>query len=400
MTTTERVNRLESAAPGRPDRRTSLVIVREQVEDREIANFLPLVGEFDIRLVTSATSGPYAASGLGIPSTSLARFGDALKPRFLRRRLRDRLAPRFDLDRLRGFGAAVRDADVICINENHMVSSLQAVQAKEKHPHLRIVNVCYENIAFNYDADPILRTRRERVRAATDLFVAMSPSTRDALVTEGVSTSRIAVIPYGVDPNRFGDRGDRPSIRSELGISDDDIVFTYTGRLLREKGLAELLAAFAELQVGSARLLIVGSGPESGRLRGAAAALGVSGLVHFLGWATPDRVAGLLAASDAFVLPSLPTPYWEEQLGFSLVEAMATGLACIGTDTGSIPFILGDAGVVVRPYDKPSLSGALRRLTVDPTHRAELGVAARRRVQTELSVETVSARLREAIVTA
>lgn len=83
---------------------------------------------------------------------------------------------------------------------------------------------------------------------------------------------------------------------------------------------------------------------------------------------------------DALVLPSLTRPNWKEQFGRVLVEAMATGLAVIGSDSGAIPGVLGDAGLIVPEGDAEAITGALQRLYDEAGLRQALADKGRERV--------------------
>ncbi len=87
----------------------------------------------------------------------------------------------------------------------------------------------------------------------------------------------------------------------------------------------------------------------------------------------------LFNAADALVLPSLATRYWKEQYGMVLAEAMACGTAVVSTFSGSIPEVVGDAGILVRSEDPRDLAGALKRLLCGEAFRAGLGRRGRER---------------------
>ena len=155
---------------------TDLVVLREVLEDRELANFAPLAHRgFNIRVVTSRDTGPYDGSGLGIPVTRLHRFSDFLGPAQFARRASRLAAPRFDLEAVVGLKRTVSGTDVVCVNETHNVSSEQACRIANRRTGLRVVTVCYENIPFHYEDDPLLRARKAFVRQHTSLFVALTP---------------------------------------------------------------------------------------------------------------------------------------------------------------------------------------------------------------------------------
>jgi glycosyltransferase involved in cell wall biosynthesis len=79
-----------------------------------------------------------------------------------------------------------------------------------------------------------------------------------------------------------------------------------------------------------------------------------------------------LCELDALVLPSLSTPYWQEQFGRILVEAMACGIPVIGSSSGAIPEVVADAGIIVPENDAGALSSAIERLAISADFRDEL----------------------------
>lgn len=237
-----------------------VALIREQLEDREVQNYtaLPDLG-IEVAVVTRHASGPYSATGLGLPVRRLRNSGD-LVPRQLRRPLVTRQIRRVvEPESLRGFADAVADCDILCVNELHTASAVQAVELKKTRPQLRVVNVVYENIPFRYDDSDVLRSRRSVARSGTDLFVALTPTARDALLLEGTPPERIVTFPYGVTTSNY-------PARSGRGGQSDEVTFLFAGRLLQEKGLIPLLVALHNTS-HRARLRIMGQGPELGRIR-------------------------------------------------------------------------------------------------------------------------------------
>jgi glycosyltransferase involved in cell wall biosynthesis len=95
------------------------------------------------------------------------------------------------------------------------------------------------------------------------------------------------------------------------------------------------------------------------------------------------------------VLPSRSTPTWREQLGHVLLEAMAHGVAVVGSTCGAIPEVMGEAGLCFPEGDAAALTAAIQRFLDDPTLVARLGEAGRRRVETEFTNRILAARTRE-----
>lgn len=156
-------------------------------------------------------------------------------------------------------------------------------------------------------------------------------------------------------------------------------VVGYVGRLVPEKGIDVLLDAFAQLGA-DACLLVVGEGPLRGEIQRRAAALGVDDRVIVAAGVPHDAVPGYLRLMDVLVLPSRTTPNWKEQFGHVLIEAMASGVAVAGSDSGEIPHVIGDAGMIFPDGDVQALTTCLRTVR-DPTTRSRLARLGRSRAR-------------------
>lgn len=190
-------------------------------------------------------------------------------------------------------------------------------------------------------------------------------------------TGPVAVVPqFGVDPTVF-------TPAEELCPEKDAATFVigYLGRLVEAKGVETLLRATAGLDAERVwRLHLVGSGPLEGHLRRLASELGIAGRVRFEGWVASTEMPARLRMLDTLVLPSLSRPNWKEQFGRVLVEAMACGVPVIGSDSGEIPHVIGDAGLVFPEGNVEALRRQLARLMADAPFRAELAARGRARV--------------------
>jgi glycosyltransferase involved in cell wall biosynthesis len=184
-------------------------------------------------------------------------------------------------------------------------------------------------------------------------------------------TAPLAVIPqFGIDPDVFA-----PS----AGTRPPPFTIGYAGRLVAEKGLTLLFEACALLG-GDWRLRLIGGGPLRADLAALAARLNIRDRVIWSAQAPSAQMPAFYRQLDVLALPSLTRPNWKEQFGRVLVEAMASGVAVVGSDSGAIPDVIGDAGLVVPEGKTAALAGALRRLRDDPALRAELAARGRARV--------------------
>ncbi|MGA5702912.1 glycosyltransferase [Peterkaempfera bronchialis] len=230
----------------------------------------------------------------------------------------------------------------------------------------------------------------ERYRTATRWANAATYRRNDAViavsraVAETVSPrahrlgDRLTVVHHGPDLSGAptGPHA-RASARALLGVPGDAVVVGSVGNLTAKKDQRTLLEAHARLRrthPGTV-LVLVGSGPLEGELRGRAAALGLTdGAVVFAG--SRSDVPALLPGLDVFALSSR-----QEGLPVALMEAMASGLPAVVTRVGGMPEVLddGDQGLLVPPADPDALCRALARLVGDDGLRARMGAAARER---------------------
>lgn len=198
----------------------------------------------------------------------------------------------------------------------------------------------------------------------------------------------IATIPqFGVDPQLYA-----PQPRS----SDEDLfAIGYIGRLVEEKGLWVLAEALSELD-GDWRAILVGTGPLRHQLALHFAAQGRGERIEWVGQVPSEDVSDWLQRMDVLILPSLTRSNWKEQFGRVLVEAMACGVPVIGSDSGEIPNVIGEAGLIVPEGHAAALRNAVGTLRDDEVLRRRLSRKGRQRVlnhytQQRIAEQTVAA---------
>ncbi|WP_121820807.1 glycosyltransferase family 4 protein [Halostella salina] len=182
-----------------------------------------------------------------------------------------------------------------------------------------------------------LRHRVEgRVLGRSDAAVVLSEFMRDRLREFHPDAPPTAVVPGGVDAERFAPL-DGPGPEAFDG---DGTAFLTVRRLTPRMGLETLLDAFARLAADGvdAHLYVGGDGPLRDRLETRADRLGIGRDVTFLGYVPEDDLASLYAGADVFVLPTLEL----EGFGLATLEALAAGTPVVGTRAGATPEILGE----------------------------------------------------------
>ncbi|WP_250125954.1 glycosyltransferase family 4 protein [Chroococcidiopsis sp. CCMEE 29] len=204
-----------------------------------------------------------------------------------------------------------------------------------------------------------------------DRVIIFSQVQRDLLARLGVPAENVAVIPNGVDVQKYSPGPSK--IKAELKA---ERLFVYQGRLATEKNVEALLRAWkqSEMQPGS-KLLVVGDGPLTPALK---PFYGPEYGILWMGFvADENRRLEILRGCDAFILPSLV-----EGLSISLLEAMACGLACLATNVGADGEVLENgAGILLNPRRVTSQLSTLLPLFQDhPELTTLLGQKARKRV--------------------
>ena len=224
------------------------------------------------------------------------------------------------------------------------------------------------------------------VLRAADRVVAVSDWLRRWLIDVGVEQRRVAVVPNGVDPERFeAGAGGRDVIRAQLGTDGRPLV-GFLGTLKPWHDVPALIRAVGKLRrtARSPELLIIGEGPERPGLEQLARAEGIDEAVTFVGSVSHERVPAYLSALDVAVAPYRP----DDDFYFSplkLVECLAASRPVVAADVGEIRHCIrpGETGVLYPAGNVAALSSAIRRLLDDPRAAARLGRAGRDHIRAE-----------------
>jgi glycosyltransferase involved in cell wall biosynthesis len=222
-------------------------------------------------------------------------------------------------------------------------------------------------------------------RWLTDHVTAVSEATAASHLAAGmVSESKLSVVWNGVDVHRWQpDARERREAREELGVRDD-FLWLAVGRLETVKDYPSLLRAMARTPE-RVRLLVLGAGPQEGRLTELAEWLGLKHRVHFAGF--DPNVVRWMRAADGFVLSS-----HHEGLPMVLLEAGACGVSVVATDVPGTREVVvdGDTGWLAPAGDAQELAATMMKLMrMPPDARLAMGERARRHVAEHFSLEAV-----------
>ena len=162
-------------------------------------------------------------------------------------------------------------------------------------------------------------------------------------------------------------------------------VVGFAGRICEEKGWKVLLHALANLH-DHCCVVLAGSGPQDQLLTDWIREKKLHDRVVPLGLLPKDKLWQFYHSVDCLVLPSLTLPRWKEQFGGVLADAMAMGVPIVGSDSGSIPEVVGPAGLIVPEADVQALAAAIRRMDQEPELHRKFSQAGRRRFLEEFSI--------------
>lgn len=287
-----------------------------------------------------------------------------------------------------GLERALDGFDIAHTAELSSPYSRQALRARDQGRVRRVVATVWENIALPAPPNRLVARRAEIVAHGVDRFLAITERAREHLLVAGVPAERIEVIPMGVDLARY-------TPQAAARRADGPLQVLTVCRLVPEKGVEDLVVAARLLADRGIDVTVTfaGSGPEGPRLAEMAAKLGVADRIVFRGSVPHEEIPALYAGADVFVLASAPRAGWQEQFGFAVVEAMASGLPVLAGDSGSLDEVVGDPAQLVTPQYPDRLADALERLAADPERRAELGTANRASAERRYDRDRIAERI-------
>ena len=192
---------------------------------------------------------------------------------------------------------------------------------------------------------------------------------------------QIKVMPQlGVDETLFTPTS-QPELATKLAIEPHDFVVGFVGRFVQEKGLLTLVNALTSLKDKSWKFLLLGRGSLQSELMNQAAKDNIQNRIILVESVSHDEVPKYINLMSTLVLPSetnyklknLTSVGWKEQFGHVLIEAMACKVPVIGSNSGEIPYVIGDAGLIFTEADAKALADCIVQLMDKPELAKNLG---------------------------
>lgn len=358
----------------------------------EMQSYEPLADSFDITAFTS-TKHRYEIGDLAFPVVRLlspAEQGRRLQG--LHRLIRKRIG---NEDYLLNLGQHLKGFDLVHTAEIYTGYTQQAIWAKKRGGVKKVVATVWENVPFLELSDPT-RKPQDNWREI-DHFCAVSQRSKEMLMLYGINENRITVITPGIDTDRFRPQP-KEKLRKQLSLPPSSRIIFSVGRMVWEKGVASVVIAFKKLTESNPwenlHLVLIGTGPEEDKIKQLLQKLKIEENTTFFLRRPYEGIPLYHAAADFFILPSAPTPIWQEQVGMVFLEAMASGSVVLGGLSGSIPEIIGEGGILVQPADWYGIYQKVQDLLNNPSKMDTLGRKGRQRVEQKYSIKAASEKLR------
>ena len=286
----------------------------------------------------------------------------------------------------RGLSHMLREVapDIVHIDEEpYNPAGVQAQRAAERVG-ARTVFVVLQNLLRRYPP-PYSMIEQYNYRHTAHIIACNAPAGQ-VVRAKGYRGPLSTFSVYGIDPDLYV-----PTLRA---APRDRFVIGYIGRLVMYKGLGVLIEALSGLPA-ACHLRLLGSGPDADTLKRLATEHGVTERVTFAAPVAASEIPRELGEMDVLALPSLTQPNWMEQFGRVLIEAMACEVPVVGSDSGEIPHVIGDAGLIVPEGSVERLRAALLRLYEEPETCSRLARLGRERVLAHYTQEQVARQIVE-----
>ncbi|MBE9128806.1 hormogonium polysaccharide biosynthesis glycosyltransferase HpsO [Coleofasciculus sp. LEGE 07081] len=231
-------------------------------------------------------------------------------------------------------------------------------------------------------------------------LVAGNQDAAEVLKLHGYNGEFIVMPQLGVDESRFRPQP-QPELKQQLGIQPDEFVVGFVGRFVEEKGLLTLGKALAGIKEHPWKWLLLGRGSLQSVLMEKATEWGIKDQIIWVESVPHDQVPRYINLMNALVLPSettykfktLTAAGWKEQFGHVLIEAMASKVPVIGSDSGEIPNVIGDAGLVFPEGNVEGLRNALVSLMAQPELTQKLAELGYERAMNQYTNKALARRL-------
>jgi glycosyltransferase involved in cell wall biosynthesis len=247
-----------------------------------------------------------------------------------------------------------------------------AIIRKMYFPKAKLILHSSQNIYKSFPF-PFNRIEKYLYKQADALFARTEEIKDVSLKKECVCP--IHIIPHGIDTQKFSPIKEA---LEDVALKEDCFHIGYVGSLVHQKGIHVLIKSISDIDIPF-KLSIIGDGPMKSSLKLQASVSANASRINFIDSIPNAKLPKMLSKFDVLILPSLTLDYLKEQFGRILVEALACGIPVIGSNSGAIPEVIGDCGIIVDEGNVQQLQTAIINLRADEKFLKQLSMAARKR---------------------
>lgn len=277
----------------------------------------------------------------------------------------------------------IRETDIVCISDNYYLYNLQAVTLAKKY-HKKIVTILWATIPNHISSWlPPYSFVTKRVVESSDLFILRNKSAESFSISIGVPKHKIEIIYKGINLEHF--------YPSNKNTSDKQVNILYVGKLIKSKGVLDLLESYKKLVADGldVKLTIVGSGDLEKLIKRKTKGMNN---VELLGFSSYKNLPGILRNADIFCSPSTEIKLfgikiWEEYFSYTLMEAQASGLPIVTTKSKGVCEEVDSRNMFVEKRDIDLLYKSLKKLVLNKNLRIHLGKINRERAKRLFNAE-------------
>ena len=255
-------------------------------------------------------------------------------------------------------------------------------------PHIKVISETEQNL--NRTLPPPFETFRSYTLKHADFLIGRSNEAVQVACDKGYC-GPACTVPNAVDTELFLPL-DKAVCRQALGWDPGFFVAGYVGRLVERKGLRDLVDA-VKLCPADVAIAFVGDGEMREWLTSQAESPQLNGRILMVPSKPLSELPSVMNALDVMALPSRTVPTWKEQFGRVIIEANACAVPVIGSDSGAIPEVVEDGGLVFPEGNVQELAAAIMRLHADRDLCARMGQAGYQQVMAKYTWQRVAEKM-------
>lgn len=294
--------------------------------------------------------------------------------------------------------------DIIHLEEEYWTNVAWQIQKEPRNfPRAKIILFTWENLYHDWRAEAdsfyqkirfgIFSSIEKKVLRKADLIIAGNQEAAGVLRKKGYN-GLVEVVPQFGTNNNYFVKKDVAGLKKELGL-ENCFVAGYIGRVTKEKGIEDFIRAAIKVPLANdkgekIKFLIIGNGGFKKEAIELARELKLEDRFVFRDAVDFKQIVEYYNLMGVMVIPSRTMPEWKEQFGRTIIEAMSCGVPVVGSDSGAIPEVVGEAGLIFKESDVDGLAAKIADLISREDLRSDLINKGSKRVKENFTTKIIA----------